>query len=537
MFEEANTYFQGRKCQVVITEKELMIFNEAEGIAQLKLAHADLIGFRLEPEGTLDHSKHSNEESPFLENVDSSCRASFYYYPYYQRSNSILSSLASFFTSSANAENYRSRQEIVLTFPGLTKDKQLQLKQILPEEIFVQKNFLIFVNPYSGPGKGMSLWNSAIQPMLHEANISYEFIVTEYSGHIKEILQEEGNCENSDSRQGNMKKSALKRPLTDYTTIVTVGGDGTYFEVVNGLLERKQKDGEQLLSKISIQPLPTGSGNALNRAILFVNHETSALINAVFTLIRGKLFPKDLCQITYNGKNEETGAVVVKNDKTHKPVHSFLMLGYGIVADLDIYSEHLHFLGELRFYLYAVYYVAVQRQYEAILSVKLSSPTSLYSAPPKLLEDIRYPNPPEYQKMTEENPSQPWITIHSKLLSFVIVMLISHISDTVYFAPNKKFNSNELTIFIGENMTRLELINLLISADTGQHINLPGIHVFHCSEYCLTPKGINGKQKSVSREDGEEFGIYSIDGERYPAQPIQGVVLPNGSRLLLLQTT
>jgi hypothetical protein len=24
--------------------------------------------------------------------------------------------------------------------------------------------------------------------------------------------------------------------------------------------------------------------------------------------------------------------------------------------------------------------------------------------------------------MTEENPSQPWITIHSKLLSFVIVI-------------------------------------------------------------------------------------------------------------------
>jgi hypothetical protein len=82
-------------------------------------------------------------------------------------------------------------------------------------------------------------------------------------------------------------------------------------------------------------------------------------------------------------EKEETGAVVVKNEKTHKSVHSFLMLGYGIVADLDIYSELLHFLGKLRFYLNAVYYVAVQRQHEAILSIKLSSSASLYSAPPK----------------------------------------------------------------------------------------------------------------------------------------------------------
>jgi hypothetical protein len=70
-------------------------------------------------------------------------------------------------------------------------------------------------------------------------------------------------------------------------------------------------------------------------------------------------------------------------------------------------------------------------------------------------------------------------------------------SDTVYFAPNTKFNSIELTIFIGENMTRLALINLLIGANTGQHMNLPGIHVFHCSEYCLTPKGISGKRNRL----------------------------------------
>jgi diacylglycerol kinase family enzyme len=525
--------------QVVINEQELFLFNPKNNLAEIQLAHKDLLGIKfLSDEDRIESISPQlpADQEPLLSDGDES-RVVLYYYSYL-KSNSWFSS---------TKENSRERKEINLHFQNFNLAKLIQFKQAFPKDIIEppKKKFLVFLNPVSGAGYSLKMWETKILPILKESNfISYDLHFSEYPGHIRHLMLEDEN--HPEIRKRNPKQKKLLTPLSQYTTIVGIGGDGTYWEVINGILERKQQDGLQILSNISIQPLPTGSGNALNKSILFGNNETPILINALFNLIRGKSFPKDLSTIQYLSPSAK-GLHPTK-------VSSFLLVGYGILADLDIYSEHLHFLGELRFYIYALYYSLIKRYYSATLCMKLISSDSFSSAAPNTLEKLRSSHPSflleRFKQMKDGNTDNNddnqnlWITIDSNRFSFIAAVLISHVSETVYFAPNKKLNSNQITIILGEGLSRLQLLEILIKADTGEHLKIPGVHCFECSEYLLFPKG--NKNLNISnipidydqqqQSNDEKYGIYSIDGERFPAKPIEGILLPNGSRLLSLQT-
>ncbi len=51
-----------------------------------------------------------------------------------------------------------------------------------------------------------------------------------------------------------------------------------------------------------------------------------------------------------------------------RPRLAFLSVGFGIIADVDIESEHLRYLGELRFTLWGLHRIRHLRRYRARLS-------------------------------------------------------------------------------------------------------------------------------------------------------------------------
>lgn len=571
-----------QKCQLILTETDFYLFpsgsaNQPKRETILQLSQNDLLGIQIRNFTTSNDldTFQSDEKDLLLSSPSSSSSSSssssiscngtlhLFYYPHRNpQENSYWNSLLSFFGMSssplpvtsvstallleekAKHTLTRYRREISLEFHQLTLDELQKLLDAFPKDLLrptltdgeisttdqkrlqlknssllVSKRFLIFVNPASGQGKSVVLTRSSILPMIHESNIPYELYITEYQGHIEEILQ------NKDP------KKRLAHPIEDYSTILSIGGDGTYAEIINGLLERKEKDGKELLKKIPILPLPTGSGNALNRSILFANHETSHLINAVFNACRGFSFPKDLCEIHFLPSPQLELEKLLQKDKKSPPldhpVHSFLLMAYGMMADLDINSEHLHALGELRFYIYAIIYVIMQKQYSATLTMKLlENPKELDN--PKL-QNIIIPTPGR-----EKDPT--WLTIESRKFAFIGILMVSHVSDTVYFGPGKQFHDERFLIVVGENVSRWEMVQILIKADTGEHIHLPGVFLFSCSEYQLTPLPRPESKKIVYGKKDLAQDIYSIDGERYPALPIYSKILPSGSRILLLKS-
>lgn len=96
-------------------------------------------------------------------------------------------------------------------------------------------HFTLIVNPTSGRGNGLRSI-PVIKSNLDESKIDYTIIQTEYPGHA--IL---------------LAKEATKN--SDY--IVSVGGDGTSNEVINGLMQAKNESGETVRMGI----IPVGRGN------------------------------------------------------------------------------------------------------------------------------------------------------------------------------------------------------------------------------------------------------------------------------------
>ncbi len=104
-------------------------------------------------------------------------------------------------------------------------------------------------------------------------------------------------------------------------------GDGLPHEVFNGLA--KQSDALAALSKVAVVQLPCGSGNAMS---LNLNGTDSASM-AALAVVKGVRTPLDLVSITQKDRR----------------ILSFLSQSVGILAECDLGTEHLRWMGGMRF--------------------------------------------------------------------------------------------------------------------------------------------------------------------------------------------
>ncbi|CAN8002201.1 unnamed protein product, partial [Ixodes hexagonus] len=138
-------------------------------------------------------------------------------------------------------------------------------------------------------------------------------------------------------RQNHAKEFIKNLNLRQWSGILVISGDGLLFEVYNGLMERP--DWEQAV-KIPIGIIPGGSGNGLARSISHTVNEpyvSDPIVAATLGVAKGRVSPLDLMLV-------ETPKGVL---------YSFLTVGWGILADIDIESERLRAIGEIRFTLWA----------------------------------------------------------------------------------------------------------------------------------------------------------------------------------------
>ncbi len=93
------------------------------------------------------------------------------------------------------------------------------------------KKCVVIINPKSGDSKGIREVKK-IETIIENYNYDAKIILTEYRGHAKEIMK---NLDN------------------DIDLVISVGGDGTFSEVMNGNLERNKR--------IVLAHLPVGTTN------------------------------------------------------------------------------------------------------------------------------------------------------------------------------------------------------------------------------------------------------------------------------------
>lgn len=170
-----------------------------------------------------------------------------------------------------------------------------------------QKRAKVLVNPYSGKGSAEKWYTRDVEPILSAARCSIDTVKTAYRGEAVEIAE--------------------KLNISDYDMIVSCSGDGLPHEVFNGL--GKRGDARKALQKIAVVHVPCGSGNAMSCNL----NGTDSSSLATLAIIKGIPTPLDLVSITQG---------------TTRTL-SFLSQSVGIVAESDLGTEHLRWLGPARF--------------------------------------------------------------------------------------------------------------------------------------------------------------------------------------------
>lgn len=171
--------------------------------------------------------------------------------------------------------------------------------------------YLFIINPASGKGRGRKLQN-IIQEYLNSKSILYDIIITEGPNHATKIVA--ASEEN-------------------YKYIISVGGDGTLNEVINGC---------SLNNGTVFGVLPIGSGNdfALNLGLkknLISNLEIICSENA-------NIKECDICQLEYFDKFE-------KRNIMRRFINN---LGLGFDAQVAFINQHKKIFSGIISYVFAV---------------------------------------------------------------------------------------------------------------------------------------------------------------------------------------
>ncbi|XP_043090968.1 sphingosine kinase 1 isoform X2 [Puntigrus tetrazona] len=357
---------------------------------------------------------------------------------------------------------------------------------VLFSEIRRPRGVMVLVNPQSGRGQAVALYNGHIQRMLTEADIPHELFITERQNHARDLVR--------------------SADLTQWDALVILSGDGLLFEVVNGLMDRQ--DWERAI-QTPLGILPGGSGNALAAS---VHHYTRAppvcgedlLTSCGFLLCKGVVSKLDLISIHLS-----SGA----------RLFSFLSLAWGFVADVDIESEQFRQIGALRFILGTLLRLASLRVYQGKLAFLPaenecgSDPGSFSPADSRLPDHLLAP--------LEQPVPQDWTLVEEREFVLVLAMFQSHLSEDLLAAPAARADDGLIHLFyVTEGISRTMLLRLFRAMQSGTHLDCGCAHLVY------------RRVRALRLEPLSAAGIVTVDGERVEYGPVQAQVHRGAARLI-----
>ncbi len=193
----------------------------------------------------------------------------------------------------------------------------------------------VLVNPHAGPGGAARIWEREVRPLFEAARMVVDAVYTTRAGEAV------GICEKLDADA--------------YDVVVPCSGDGLPHEVFNGLGRRR--DARVALRKVAVAHIPCGSGNAMSCNL----NGSYRPGEAALAVIKGVRTPLDLMSVTQGGGGSgggggNSGGVggggTNGKDDDDEPVRrtlSFLSQSVGIVAESDLDTENLRWMGAMRF--------------------------------------------------------------------------------------------------------------------------------------------------------------------------------------------
>jgi len=263
----------------------------------------------------------------------------------------------------------------------------------------------MIVNPHGGLKKGLKILE-LIKPIFRKSNINLIIKETKYAGHAYDY--------------------ANTLEFNNIDGICAIGGDGTMFELINGMLKRNDE------KNIPIGLITGGTGNSFM-------HDLKCLdpIDAAKRITTGNLRPIDIAE--------------VYNTKTKEVIYSFNIVGWGVATDANKRAEKLRWLGQIR------YNIA------AIIEVLKSSKRIAFFCFDK--------------KEKIEND-----------FVFILACNTIHTGKGMKAAPMAKLNDGLIDLVIVKKANRFRLLLLFPKLFSGDHINSPLVEYRQVRTFSIYPK-------------------------------------------------
>lgn len=213
------------------------------------------------------------------------------------------------------------KQTVVLkstgTDPTIITNWYNALQKIVGEQNRLQ-NVLVFINPFGGQKRGLETYEKYCKPIFQLAKVDASCIISQRANQIHDIV--------------------MTTNLEQFDAICCVGGDGTFAEVVNGLLFRTIKDlGLDAQKpkyipkpKIPVAVIPAGSTDT----VAFSLHGTCDVATAAIHMVLGQKRGLDICSVQNpNGLIRFCASV----------------MSYGYLGDIALQSEKYRWMGPKRY--------------------------------------------------------------------------------------------------------------------------------------------------------------------------------------------
>jgi diacylglycerol kinase family enzyme len=479
--------YQKKPCHLLYdeTSRLLSIVAQESTVTVMETINPmDVIGVQM-VKGTNDDDD-SNETCLIIYSYPSSCNRS-------RRCKQANAAATSTSTANASWNNaYRhERHYKLMVFPSIDRSKNdddddlrritsvLQGIRAVSNLPVSRRKVLLLMNPHAGTGTAQQMYETVVQPMWEQAGLDHDVYSTTGAGHAKSLMVSHQDL------------------LSTYEAIVTMGGDGILFEVMQGIHQRS--DSMDILRQISFGIIGTGTSNGLMKSILHESQEPYGILEMSFLICRGRTTPMDLS--TYH--------ITTNPTTSHRSLIGFLSYSYAFIADVDIESEILRFLGYLRIIIWTVWRLLALRTYKVRLSY-LPPPVPKTSTTSSTI----VANLPPLPKITDPTPSE-WKVIEDDII-LIWVCQTTHTSYDVFSSPLSKLNDGLFHILlIRKSCSRYNLLKVLLRLENGTHIHTKGVEIIPCVAFRLEP--LEGKWRSFN----------DVDGEVVEQGPIQAVINPS----------
>ena len=246
---------------------------------------------------------------------------------------------------------------------------------------------LCIYNPKAGGGKSVKLLEK-IKKLFIAYSIDAEFVFTEYSRHATEIVKNTN--------------------LSLYQGLVVAGGDGSFFDVLNGYMNKPGR----LDTPLGI--LPIGTGNSLSRDVL---DEKNSLEDFVRLIAKGDTRSFDIAKV--QAEKEE--------------FYFANMMGFGFITDVSATAAKLKVFKKMSYTL-GVLYNTIKLN---IFDLKMIADGIEYD-----LENV-----------------------------FVIVSNSKYTGGDYLIAPKAKIDDGMLDLIILNKLRRIDLLNTFPKIFDGSHIH------------------------------------------------------------------